>query len=342
MTAAWLRRPVNHCQNSAKDRASSSVGSGSHVRERAVPRRLVALLGAAGERQQGAPHVGPGLAEALHVDVDLDVGAPHLHPRHPAHHRQPAAPCPGQRDEIGERGSGQRDRRRSGRELRQLRDRGHADLAQHRGDLAARDQADVVGEDELGLAARPPRAAPAFHDPRRHGQRGLPGARGLGHGDAVGEADPVLGEGGAHPPGAGGIPRGAAPEAFVVVLPSPGTGHSPASRSCHTTTSASMPMTPPKPAPGCCGGSQPCTASCSWRWASRSRSRGCERTRRAGSGVAESGDGSGTGEVTAPSPGSLIRCRTTITGTYPPAGNRTSSSAPPLRPAAVGSVAPHT
>ena len=53
---------------------------------------------------------------------------------------------------------------------------------------------------------------------------------------------------------------------------------------------------------------------------------------RAGSGTACRGSVSGRGAVRAPLPGSVMRCRTTISGTYPPPGRRTSSSAPPRRP----------
>ena len=104
-------------------------------------------------------------------------------------------------------------------------------------------------------------------------------------------------------------------------------GQCPDHRSCHTTTSASNPITPPQPPCGAArSGAHPAARSNRCRWASRRRSRGCDRTRRAGSTAAAAGHGRAGDDVTAPSPGSVIRCRTTTTGTYPPSGTRTSSS----------------
>ena len=109
-------------------------------------------------------------------------------------------------------------------------------------------------------------------------------------------------------------------------------GQCSAARSCQTTTSASSPTTPPcrpKGSPG--RGAQPASSSIRCRWARRIRSRVWVRDLRAGSAAACRGSVSGRGEVRAPLPASVTRCRTTITGTYPPPGRRTSSSAPPRR-----------
>ena len=112
-------------------------------------------------------------------------------------------------------------------------------------------------------------------------------------------------------------------------------GQCSAARSCQTTTSASSPTTPPcrpKGSPG--GGAQPASSSIRCRWARRIRSRVWVRDLRAGSAAACRGSVSGRGEVRAPLPASVTRCRTTITGTYPPPGRRTSSSrATPSSPA---------
>ena len=109
-------------------------------------------------------------------------------------------------------------------------------------------------------------------------------------------------------------------------------GQCSAARSCQTTTSASSPITPPCRPNGSPGAeAQPASSSIRCRWARRSRSRVWVRDLRAGSGTALRGSVSGRGEVRAPLPASVTRCRTTITGTYPPPGRRTSSSAPPRR-----------
>ena len=87
---------------------------------------------------------------------------------------------------------------------------------------------------------------------------GAPAAAAVATAMPVGEPRVVLGQRGLRPP-----------------------GQWPAPRSCHTTTSASSPMTPPwspvlRPRPG----PQPAACSMRFRWARRSRSRGCERTLR--------------------------------------------------------------
>ena len=118
-------------------------------------------------------------------------------------------------------------------------------------------------------------------------------------------------------------------------------GQCSAARSCQTTTSASSPTTPPcrpKGSPG--RGAQPASSSIRCRWARRIRSRVWVRDLRAGSAAACRGSVSGRGEVRAPLPASVTRCRTTITGTYPPPGRRTSSSAPPRRAPPGTSAAP--
>jgi hypothetical protein len=78
--------------------------------------------------EQHPPQVGAGLAEALHVDVDLDVGAQHVDARHAAHHRQPPLPRPRQHhgvvEGLGQHGDGRLPGRVEGRERRDRADAG--------------------------------------------------------------------------------------------------------------------------------------------------------------------------------------------------------------------------
>ncbi len=145
--------------------------------------------------EQRAPQVRPGLAEALHVDVHLDVRPQDGHRRHPAHHRQAPLPGAGQRHQVRERGAGERDRRLGGAvQRREPRHGGDPRGPQRGGGVAAHDQADVLLALQLRLAGGPPRAAAALHDPGRAGERGGPGGRRRGDGDPVGEPGVVLRE----------------------------------------------------------------------------------------------------------------------------------------------------
>ena len=89
-------------------------------------------------------------------------------------------------------------------------------------------------------------------------------------------------------------------------------GHVDALRSCQTTTSASRPTTPPIVLSD---SAYPAASNNRRACANRSWSRGCERTLRRVSTAARSGSTCGSTVVHAPSPGSVMRCRTTNTGT---------------------------
>ena len=262
--------------------------------EGAVALRLVAGQRAAGPGEQRAPQVRPGLAEALHVDVHLDVRPQDGHRRHPTHHGQaraarrgPAPPGPGTEP-------GERDRRLGGAvQRRQPRHGGDPRGPQRGGGVAAHDQADVLLALQLRLAGGPPRAAAALHDPGRAGERGGPGRR---------------------PPWRRRPGRRTGRRTRRACCARRASCRR--RRSCQTTTSASSPITPPCRPNGSPGaGAQPAASSIRCRWASRSRSRACVRGLRAGSGAARRGSVAGRGAVRAPPPGSVIRCRTTITGT---------------------------
>ena len=104
-----------------------------------------------------------------------------------------------------------------------------------------------------------------------------------------------------------------------------------ASRSCHTTTSPSRPITPPT-AGRRRRGRRPAAGGRRARAAAGHAAAGG----RAGARPATARPAAGvdSGEVCAPVPGSLTLCRTTSTGTYPPAV-ATSRSIAPRRPPAM-------
>ena len=123
---------------------------------------------------------------ALHVDVDLDVGAGHRHGLVAPHQRHRRDPRLRRDDGVVERVV--RPLLRGIAFPRgELLDGAHATLTQHVGPRPGRHQRHVLGLLELLPAARPPRARAALADLRRH-RRDL-AAR---DGDAVGETFVVV------------------------------------------------------------------------------------------------------------------------------------------------------
>ena len=109
--------------------------------------------------------------------------------------RQTAQPGPGPHPGLGGRHAAQREIGRDGvGHGCQLVDAGDADFVQGGHVRSGCEQRNIMGGNEFHRAPRPPRAPATLRDPRRLGQRRLPGGRGDRHIAPVGDPRVVLGE----------------------------------------------------------------------------------------------------------------------------------------------------
>ena len=205
------------------------------------------------------PHMYAPRSPKLSMSTSISTSARGtVHLGHAAHHRQVAQPRPRQHHRVAERHADERiGPSPSGSSSASS---STVDSPTLRSATASSPRTTRLTSRPClssSVARRPPRARLAVHDPRRPGQRLALVRRRPRHGEPVGEPGVVLRRAPSRPP-----------------------GHVGASRSCHSTTSASMPITPPVARP--CA-ANPAACSCRCAWASRSWSRGCGRTLRCGS-----------------------------------------------------------
>lgn len=121
--------------------------------------------------EQGPPQVGAVLAERLHVDVHLDVGARNLRPLVPADERGVGQPGDRVDDRVVECHVAGPVHRCGATVMGELIDRGQADLGQRIGLVSGGDEADVAAFGQFRSASAPPHAAAAFADPARRGDQ---------------------------------------------------------------------------------------------------------------------------------------------------------------------------